>query len=303
MLISRFVYPCSQEVIINNPIVESVGAEVFQPIEEDNFKGRIEYMNEKQFTCNGKEWYFLRTFTVVEEGSGMLHESTLYQHKKNINNLGIALMLVMILVFSIVTWGILQIIPASQFKSNMNLVFIILNLCLIIGAFLMWVWYGYREVRIRKSTVTLPKIEEELILYKITENGIYINLYNRPNMEDMIFLDWSKVKNMSVDYMHYLPYYIKPTKSNKKQQKKKLHRLFNNMKRKLDISSYEPKFKYDDIRSFYLMHTNEKYLNELPIPPSWYENGVYDQFISELKRYVDSSDESLVNQFIRKQEQ
>lgn len=260
-------------------------------------------MNVKQFTCKGKEWYFLRTFTVVEEGTGLLQERTLSEHRKNTKKLGIALTLVMILVFSIVIWAILQIIPASQFKSNMNMLFITLNLSLIIGAFLMWVWYAYRGLRIHKSTVTLPNAEKELILYQMTEKGIYINLYNRPNKEEMIFLDWSKVKNMSVDYMHYLPFYIKPTKSNKKQQERKLHRLFNNIKKKLDTFPYEPKFKYDDVHAIYLLHTNEKYLNELPIPLSWYENGVYDQFIAELERYVDFSDESLINRFIDNQEQ
>lgn len=249
-------------------------------------------MNEKQFTCEGKEWYFLRTFTVIEEGSGLLHERLLSDLRKNTKKLEIALILVLILVFSIVIWGILQIIPASQFKSNMNQVFIILNPSLIIGAFLMWIWYVSQEARINKSAVTLPNVEGELTLYRVTENGIYINLYNRSNMEEMIFLDWRKVKNMSVDHMRYLPFYIKPTNSNKKHQETNLHRLFNNMKNKLDNFPYEPKFKYDDVHAVYLMHTNGKYLNELPIPPSWYENGVYNQFIAELKLYIDFADES-----------
>jgi hypothetical protein len=97
--------------------------------------------------------------------------------------------------------------------------------------------------------------------------------------------------------MRYLPFYFNPSNLNKKQQKRKLYRLFNNMKKKLDTFPYEPKFKYDNVQSVYLLHTNEKYISELPIPPSWHKNGLYDCFITDLKQYINLAPESILNKF------
>lgn len=255
-------------------------------------------MNEKRFTCNGIDWYFLKTFAFVEEGTGLFHENLLEKLRKNTKKLHIAIMLIMILAFGLVIWGILQMIPASQFKSNMNLVFIIITISLVIGAFLMWLGYAYKYVRINKSAVLLPNAEEEITLYKVTQDGIYLNLYNRTDKEQMIFLEWRKVKSMNIDNMRYLPRYINPAKSNNKQVEKELHRIFNNMKKKLDNFPYEPKFKYDNVHSVYLLHRNEQYISQLPIPASWHENGIYDHFITELKPYVDYGPESVLDRFI-----
>lgn len=255
-------------------------------------------MDDKKFTCKGKEWYLLSKFIVIEEGTGPLHEKTKSDTVKNLKKLEFVLILFSLFIFGLVIWGILQIIPASPFKSNMNLVFGLLSFGLFSGSVFMWLWHILKARRIINSTYVPPNGEEELTLYETTQNGIYINLYNRAQREEMIFLDWKDVKNMSVDNMRYLHYYLKPTESNRKHQEKMLKKTFNAIKDRLDNFSYEPKFIYEDIQAIYFVSSNGQYLNQLPIPPYWYEDGKYEQFITELKRHVEFSDESVISGFI-----
>lgn len=255
------------------------------------YRNEGEILSERSFACKGIESQFLKVFTDIKEGTGPLFDKVIGKIQKNTKKLEFVLILTLLLVFTVIAGAILQIIPSSPFKHKMNVFFIILIVSLVVGAFLLWLWYVIQEGCIEKKAVVLPDAKEEVVLYKLTQDGVYINQYNRTNDEEMIFLDWKKVKNMRVRKMSLLSFYSKATKSNRKTSEKRIHGYFRTMEKKFGHFPYEPKLKYDDVNAVYLLHTNGKFYSELPIPPSWHQNGVYDSFISDLKEHVDFADE------------
>src|SRR5699024_3379584 len=46
-------------------------------------------------------------------------------------------------------------------------------------------------------------LEEEVMIYEITDEGLYFNIYNQTNRSDMLFISWESVQEGELDFLRY----------------------------------------------------------------------------------------------------
>lgn len=229
------------------------------------------------------EWYFVRVFLQIEKGSGPMDVLLTKQRKKGLTPLKLFLLTVVMIIFN----GILQSLP--DFSMKMPLIYLLG--VMIFGSIILAVvtlkkagssYEGFVASLTNEPTAS----EEKVVLYKTTDEGIYINYFNQTESEQMLFFRWKDVEEMTIGDMTYM--YTESDGHSMKAERFKMNirKKFTQAEKQLGYFPYEPKLSYSDVKAVFLKMSNHRY-SQLPIPPSWHQNGNYERFIEVLNYHID----------------
>lgn len=234
-----------------------------------------------QYTCTASEWYFVRVFMRIEEGSGPIDGLLTQQSKKGFTPLKFFLLAVLMIVLN----GILQVLPDFPMKVGVTYFLGVVIFGCVIAAIVTLKKAGSSYEKFATSLTNEPVVNEEVVLYEIEDEGIYINYSNQTTKEQMLFIRWDRIQEMTLGDMKYL--YTESSSDSMKAERfrSNIRKKFKQAEKQLGHFPYEPKLTYSDVQALFLKMSNHRY-SELPIPPSWHESGEYERFIEVLKRHL-----------------
>lgn len=237
-------------------------------------------MQSHPFTCTASEWYFTRVFMRIEQGAGPMDALLKEQTKKGFTPLKLFLLAVIMIVFN----GILQVLPDFPMKVLLSYLLGIAIFGCIIAAIITLKNAGSSYEKLVASLTNEPTVNENVILYELTNEGIHINYFNQMGREQMLFIRWEDIQEMTIGDMSYM--YTESDSDSMKAERFKgnIKKAFKQAEAQLGHFPYEPKLEYSEVQAVYLKMTNLRY-SELPIPPSWYKNGEYERFVNEMNEH------------------
>lgn len=239
-------------------------------------------MKNRPYTCTASEWYFVRVFMRIEEGSGPMDALLRKQTKKGFTSLKLFLLAVIMIVLT----GILQVLPDFPIKLGLSYFLgVVIFGCMIAAIITLKKAGSSYEKFVASLTMEPTTGEEEIVLYETTDEGIYINYFNQTMREQMLFIRWESIQEITLGEMKYM-YTESDSQSMKAERfKGNIRKKFKQAEKQLGHFPYEAKLTYHNVQAVFLKMGNHRY-SELPIPPSWDENGESERFIEELRDHL-----------------
>ncbi len=236
----------------------------------------------EKFYCSAKEFYFNREFSNERSiGQGKLNEDLeTIRQKSN----GRAYNIVLV---GIVTLIILFIVPrlgAFPFQTALRIGLALIFLMLLISFYVQL----YKGRKAYTSYVdyyfNAPiSLKENVLYYVITNKGLYINDYNREQLDEMILFPWDEIEKVEMDYVRLA--YANGVNRNKAKS------MFENTLR--SIQKKHPGFDlraehfYKDRFSLRLYSKTRKGIpSSVAIPKEWRETGEETRFLEEMEKFV-----------------
>lgn len=236
----------------------------------------------RPFTCTASEWYFTRVFMRIERGSGPVDALLKEQTKKGFMPLKLFLLAVVMIILN----ALLQVLPDFSMKKGFSCFLGIVIFGCIIVAIITLKNAGSSYEKFVTSLTNKPTVSEEVVLYAPMNEGIHINYFNQTGREQMLFIRWTDIQKMTIGDMAYM-YAESDSHSTKAERfKGNIKKEFKQAEAQLGHFPYEPKLQYNDVTAIYLKMSNQR-TNELPIPPSWHNDGEYERFITVLRDRID----------------
>ncbi len=215
----------------------------------------------------------------IEEGSGPIDALLRKQTKKGFTPLKLFLLAVIMIILN----AILQVLPDFSVKMGLSYFLGVVVFGCMIAAIVTLKKAGSSYEKFVGSLTNEPTTgEEKVVLYETTDEGIYINYFNEPTREQMLFIRWESIQKMTIGDMAYMYTEIDSHSMKAERFKGNIRKKFKQAEKQLGYFPYEPKLVYDDVNAVFLKMSNQRN-SELPIPPSWHKNGEYEQFIEALR--------------------
>src|SRR5690625_69294 len=238
----------------------------------------------RPFTCTASEWYFTRVFMRIEQGAGPMDALLKEQTKKGFTPLKVFLLAVIMIILN----GILQVLPDFPMKVGFSYLLGIVIFGCIIAAIITLKNAGSSYEKLVASLTNEPTVNENVILYELTNEGIHMNYFNQMGREQMLFIRWENIQEMTIGDMSYM--YTESDSDSMKAERFKgnIKKAFKQAEVQLGHFPYEPKLVYSDVTAIFLKTSNQR-TSELPIPPSWHKNGEYERFVNEMNEHLKTS--------------
>lgn len=234
-------------------------------------------MENKIYRCSINEWRFVKIYTEIHQGS----DSSSRKLKEQTKEISTPLKLFSLILVLGIGSSLFYKLPEFPYKNIINSILTILVFVTVIRLFASMIRIGKQRENLIKSLENNTFDTKDIVLYEVTDEGIYINYFNQLDRKDMLYLKWKNIKNVSVDQMIY--------KSFSYLGERGYERAIYNLKKefakaKEDFSdfNYEPKRHYSKIRSVYFT-MNNRFVSQLPIPPSWEKNGKATSFLESVE--------------------
>ncbi|MBU5466201.1 hypothetical protein KQI49_05060 [Virgibacillus sp. MSJ-26] len=232
-----------------------------------------------KFYCTGEDYYFTKLFSRVQLKSGI---------NKRINSIrwnGIKKILfiaVSIIILAFISMYFENHI-SKEYKTYSNLSFSILIITLVISGIIS-VLRLVKEINyVRNSENNEPfNLKEKIMIYEITDNGIYFNEYNRNNRNEMTLIPWDKVKKVVIGELIYPQITIEKHRNVKKNM---LEEGINKIQKVHSDFHCPVLLKHEDKLGMSL-YFNSLYSEYLAIPSGW---GSAENFIDEITKHVEVS--------------
>lgn len=220
----------------------------------------------------------------IEDGSGPMDALLKAQTKKGFTPLKFFLFAVLLIILN----GILQVLPDFPMKMGFSYFLGAVIIGSIIATIVTLKKAGSSYDKLTESLTNEPTVSEEVVLYETTNEGIHINYFNQTSIEQMLFISWSSMKEVWLGDMEYI--YTESSSDSMKAERFKMNirKKFKHAKMRLGDFPYEPKLSYDDVQAIYFKMGNYR-TSELPIPPSWHQNGTYEQFVHEINQNLQTN--------------
>lgn len=245
--------------------------------------------------CSKKEWYLAKTYSNLERiGNGLEGLKAKYRN-----------MYMRPVYFILGLLGLIALLSmlsgAFSFIERMSGVFVFLTFVgLVFGV--VWLKRDYEKYRQKIDELLLPPKEEELVLYTLSDEGIYINFYNIADHQ--YFIRWEDISDVRVTNMGIEPIY-KDGELQTEKMKESLKKRFEEAKSIVGDFDYELKLVQEDMYSLRIT-TKQAEVVLLPIPPSWEmgEGQIADRFIKYVEKAVtgafteEEKSKSVVNRFL-----
>lgn len=227
--------------------------------------------------CKAKEWHLARIYSNLDKyGDGEEHI------KKEYRNIYKRPLYFLLGVFSsIILFSLLS--GWFPFISQMRTLLIML---IVVGAIYGFIWLvrDYKKYQEETKDITSHP-DDDVTLYTLTSDGLYINYYNHPNHNYLIH--WNDMK-----HVHVVTTELEPIYENDMLQTEAMKNLlkteFSKAKQRVADFDYGEKIKQDGIFSLRI-ETKQEEIVFLPIPPSWEDQGVSDSFIEFVQKEVTGS--------------
>jgi len=230
-----------------------------------------------KFYCSAEDYYFTKLFSRVQLKSGI---------NKRINSIrwnGIKKIL--LIVASIVILAFLSMyfedLISKENKIYSNISFSMLIITLVFSGIISVLLLGKEINYVRNSENNEPvNLKEKIMIYEITDNGIYFNEYNRNNRDEMILIPWEKVKKVVIGKLIY------PQPTLEKHPNYRKNMLEEEIKeiQKVHSDFHCPVLLKHEDKLGMSLYFNSLYSEYLAIPPGW---GSAESFIDEITKYVE----------------
>src|SRR5690625_3244030 len=225
-------------------------------------------MNLINLQCPIKEWYLARIYSNIADVGGGIDSI-----KERYKSMYMKPVYFLIGIFvSIIFFSVLSSNFSFINKIRGIVIFLIL-IGLVWGV--VWLRRDYQKYREKIENLVVHPSSDEITLYSITNDGIFINYYNIENHG--FFILWDNIKSIRVVNMELEPIY-KDNKLQVEKMEEKLEIEFDKAKKMVADFNYEKKIRYDDKYSL-RVETKQSEVVFLPIPPSWEESNLSDKFI------------------------
>ncbi len=212
----------------------------------------------KTFHTNAVEWYFAKPFVSLNP----YHKRAIPPHSGGLSPfwlLGSGFVLFII-------YGIIEsFLPKS-------IAFLLGG----VGAFLIILGFIYLFIHDRmyrkklKAQTQYPQLKgEELLLYKLTQEGVYVNQLNQGEKK----MDFVKWEGFDSAYLHktQMIFNERPNTNKRSSYKKIVREEFEVAQTELGSFPYQADYKYENHVSLFLQKGNGLPSVQLPIPVDWSE--------------------------------
>src|SRR5699024_10161964 len=153
-----------------------------------------------KYYCSADDFFFARGFTFLT-GQGEIVKTL-----KGIQKEGILkfLKLFICAVPFVILTGVMSRFPHYKYSTYISVPATIIIVSLIVGAFLN-VWRYNKEYKLYEDMMmNYPSsLDEKIMIYEVSEQGLYYNRYNRTNNSDMMFISWDKVIDGELGILRY----------------------------------------------------------------------------------------------------
>src|SRR5699024_2573233 len=232
-----------------------------------------------KFYCTAEDYYFSKIFSQVQLKSGI---------NKRINSIrwkGIKKILLIAVSIAILAFLLMYFEEhiSKEYKIYSNLSFSILIITLVVSGIISVLRLGKEINYVRNSENNEPfNLSEKVMIYEITDNGIYFNDYNRSNRNEMTLIPWDKVKKVVVGELIY------PQTTIEKHRHFKKIMLEEEIKeiQKVHSDFHCPVLLKHEDKLGMSLYFNSLYSEYLAIPSGW---GNAENFIDEITKHVEVS--------------
>ena len=230
-----------------------------------------------KFYCSAEDYYFSKIFSHVQLKSGI---------NKRINSiLWNGIKKILLIVASIVTLAFLLMYfedrISKEYKIYSNLSFSMLIITLVVIGIISFLRLNKEINYVQDSENNEPvNLKEKIMIYEITDKGLYFNEYNHSNKNKMILIPWEKVKKVVIGKLIY----PQPTlEKHRNFRKNMLEEEIKEIQRIHRDFHCPVLLKHEDKLGMSL-YFNSLYSEYLAIPPGW---GSAESFIDEITKYVE----------------
>jgi len=229
-----------------------------------------------KYYCSADDFFFARGFTFLT-GQGEIVKTL-----KGIQKEGILkfLKLFICAVPFVILTGVMSRFPHYKYSTYISVPATIIIVSLIVGAFLN-VWRYNKEYKLYEDMMmNYPSsLDEKIMIYEVSEQGLYYNRYNRTNNSDMMFISWDKVIDGELGILRYTD------NTNKDQVEKSLMLTrFYEETRKRYKDFQGTKDIYHKNKKM-IIFNKEKGFEVIPLPKSW-TNEEISNFVNEIEQYI-----------------
>jgi len=233
-----------------------------------------------KFYCSANEFYFCRVFSSHVSGSGELEDKLTELNKGGMKR---TILLFLSAFPVVITLGITSNLSKFPLQTPINFVLMIIFLSLILSAFLN-IRRANQEYRHFESRfINRPStLNEEVMFYDVKPEGLYINLYNKSDGNDMILILWSEIEKGEVDYLRY----PNPNRYDEKSSSRiEMIKQFKEVKKHHKDFRYTNNLTHRD-KTVVRLYESEYSHNDIPLPYSWEGTEEKNRFIEELRKHV-----------------
>ena len=230
-----------------------------------------------RYYCSADDLFFVKGFSFIT-GEGELTDTI-----RDIQKEGLWKSVKMILyaIPLVVTTGIISMIPNFPNKAYIGVPagFIIVSLFIAAIANISKYNKEYRAFLDRMMNYP-SNLEEEVLIYEITDEGLYFNIYNQTNRSDMLFISWESVQEGELDFLRYTD------NLNKDKQEKRLelnHNFSEVRKRYKDFKGTRKLFHRD--KKMIILNKSKVSFEIVPLPKSWTDEEI-ENFVGDIKKYI-----------------
>lgn len=228
------------------------------------------------YRCPKNEWRFAKIYTEINQGS----DSNSYELKEQAKDVLTPLNLFLAAVALGIGSSFFYELPEFPYKNIVNVLLTVSVFLTFIGSLVSLRFIGKKRKNLIESLENNTFNTEEITLYELTDEGIYINYFNKTNQSDMFFLKWTDIRSVNVDQMVYKRFSYLGERGHERANYN-LKKEFKQASKEFSDFTFEPKRSYPDVRSVYLtMDSGE--VSQLPIPLSWEENGMVTTFLESI---------------------
>lgn len=230
-----------------------------------------------KYYCNADDFFFANLFSFIT-GTGEVTD-TLKDIQKN--GLWKSIKLILLAFPFVILTGIVSMIPNFPYTTYIGVPAGLIIVSLIIGAVLNIRKYNQEYRMFVDKMMNYPiNLEEEVMIYEITEQGLYFNRYNQMNKSDMMFIPWESINDGELQFLIY----TNNTNSSKSDKRLELNRSISEIrKRYKDFEGTTNIFHRD--KKMLILNKNRVEFEVVPIPKSWTDEKIIS-FVGEVEKYI-----------------
>src|SRR5699024_227763 len=230
-----------------------------------------------KYYCSADDFFFAKGFSFIT-GEGQLTDTL-----KDIQKGGLWKSIKLILLafpFVFIT-GIISMMPNFSYKSYIGIPASLIIVSLVIAAILNIRKYNREYAMFVDRMMNYPTdLEEEVMIYEVTRQGLYFNRYNQSNKSDMMFISWDSVQNGELDHLRYTD----NTNSSKQEKRLELNRIVSEVKKRYkDFEGTRKLFHRD--KKMIMLNKSKVEFEVVPIPKSWSDEDL-SCFVKEIEKYI-----------------
>ena len=233
--------------------------------------------------CSGEDFHLVRIYSEVKKNSGVSKEI------KDLKNREIKASLVK--VFIIVLLGFMRMYLDSLgnvIEGWITLAVTILIL-LIVFSLIKGILTMAREINyLEKIRVNNPKrLNDTVTIYKVEQEGLYLNDYNVLSKDEMTFISWEKVKKIVIEDLEFRRFKLQGEHGKREHNvtgKKILEKELEEVKEKYTDFFYEGELRPEGKLGM-RVYFNALYSEYIALPFSWGRDDI-EMLLKELGKYT-----------------